>query len=139
MNLAFVFCCQNVNNSMKLTSVFVLFPDCEYVCRLIQSGTHNALPFLVMELLGENLAELRRKQRGNRFSLSTTARLGKQVCLQRLQTKSELSIRLVVKVCYLDLSLLTEHNRPLGQAGVCFQRRAQCVVYFKCVLSVCFH
>eukprot|EP00242_Pyramimonas_sp_CCMP2087_P005845 CAMPEP_0198218560 /NCGR_PEP_ID=MMETSP1445-20131203/69940_1 /TAXON_ID=36898 /ORGANISM="Pyramimonas sp., Strain CCMP2087" /LENGTH=278 /DNA_ID=CAMNT_0043895643 /DNA_START=356 /DNA_END=1189 /DNA_ORIENTATION=- len=61
------------------TNVLRKLQDCEYVCRLIQSGTHNALPFLVMELLGENLAELRRKQRGNRFSLSTTARLGKQM------------------------------------------------------------
>jgi len=32
-----------------------------------------------MELLGENLSELRRKQKGTRFSLSTTVLIGKQV------------------------------------------------------------
>lgn len=56
-----------------------MLADSPNVCRLIHSGLHNALPYLVMELLGENLSELRRKQKGTRFSLSTTVLIGKQV------------------------------------------------------------
>ena len=37
---------------------------------------HN---YLVMELLGENLSELRRRRPGGRFSLWTTVRLGIQM------------------------------------------------------------
>jgi hypothetical protein len=58
-----------------------VYADSPNVCRLIHSGLHNALPYLVMELLGENLSELRRKQKGTRFSLSTTVLIGKQVLL----------------------------------------------------------
>lgn len=57
----------------------VLCADCPYVCRLVQCGTHNSMPYLAMELLGDNLSELRRRQKGSRFSLATTVLLGRQV------------------------------------------------------------
>jgi hypothetical protein len=71
--------CSTVNGRGPNEKTSCLLADSPNVCRLIHYGLHNALPYLVMELLGENLSELRRKQKGTRFSLSTTVLIGKQV------------------------------------------------------------
>jgi len=51
-----------------------------YVPRLISSGRHNDMVnFIVMELLGENLSVLRRRQPTHKFSKLTTMALGLQM------------------------------------------------------------
>lgn len=52
---------------------------CPYVVRYIHSGRQDDFNFLIMELLGENLAELRKRVPRERFSLSSTVRLGLQM------------------------------------------------------------
>lgn len=52
---------------------------CPFVCRYQQFGRHEEFHFVVMELLGENLSVLRKKQPGKRFSVGTTMRLGMQM------------------------------------------------------------
>jgi len=47
-----------------------------FVCRYIHCGHYEDYNYLVMELLGENLSDLRRKRPGGRFSLATTSKLG---------------------------------------------------------------
>jgi len=51
---------------------------CSWVVPFIACGRHADYNFLVMELLGENLAEIRRLQQG-RFSMLTTLKLGIQM------------------------------------------------------------
>mmetsp|Transcript_4867 Transcript_4867/g.8866 ORF Transcript_4867/g.8866 Transcript_4867/m.8866 type:complete len:527 (-) Transcript_4867:883-2463(-) len=50
-----------------------------YVVRYISSGRQDDFNFLVMERLGENLAELRKKTACGFFSLGTTLKLGVQM------------------------------------------------------------
>lgn len=52
---------------------------CPFVCRYQQFGRHEEFHFVVMELLGENLSVLRKRQPGKRFSVGTTMRLGMQM------------------------------------------------------------
>jgi serine/threonine protein kinase len=47
-----------------------------YVCRFITCGRFGEYNYMVMELLGENLSELRRRQPLGKFSMITTAKLG---------------------------------------------------------------
>jgi serine/threonine protein kinase len=47
---------------------------CQYACRYVHCGHFEDHNYLVMELLGENLSELRRRCPGGRFSLATTVR-----------------------------------------------------------------
>jgi tau tubulin kinase len=49
---------------------------CPNVCRFITCGRYNEYNYLVMELLGDNLSELRRKTATGKFSLATTLMLG---------------------------------------------------------------
>ena len=51
----------------------------EHVCRFIGCGRNDRFNYVVMQLQGKNLAELRRAQTRGAFSLSTTLRLGYQV------------------------------------------------------------
>lgn len=53
--------------------------DCPYVCRFLTCGRFDEYNYMVMELLGENLSELRRRQPGGFFSISTTFRIGIQM------------------------------------------------------------
>eukprot|EP01132_Coremiostelium_polycephalum_P003332 gene3332-4177_t len=62
---------------------------CPYVCRFISCGRHNDYNYLVMELLGENLSELRRRQIDGKFSMSTTLKLGIQM-IQSLEAIHDL-------------------------------------------------
>eukprot|EP01119_Soliformovum_irregulare_P002945 TRINITY_DN1319_c1_g2_i2.p1 TRINITY_DN1319_c1_g2~~TRINITY_DN1319_c1_g2_i2.p1 ORF type:complete len:469 (-),score=119.60 TRINITY_DN1319_c1_g2_i2:337-1743(-) len=55
--------------------------ECPYVCRFITCGRFTDYNYLVMELLGENLSELRRRQVDGKFSIATTLRLGIQMLL----------------------------------------------------------
>ncbi|XP_043483044.1 tau-tubulin kinase homolog Asator isoform X2 [Leptopilina heterotoma] len=51
----------------------------ENVCRFIGCGRNDRFNYVVMQLQGKNLAELRRAQPRGSFSLSTTLRLGIQI------------------------------------------------------------
>lgn len=51
----------------------------EHVCRFIGCGRNDRSNYVVMQLQGKNLAELRRSQPRGAFSLSTTLRLGIQI------------------------------------------------------------
>jgi len=49
---------------------------CPFVCQFISCGRQNNINFLVMELLGDNLSDLRKKQPRGAFSMATVCRLG---------------------------------------------------------------
>lgn len=49
------------------------------MCRFIGCGRNDRFNYVVMQLQGKNLAELRRAQPRGAFSLSTTLRLGLQI------------------------------------------------------------
>lgn len=51
----------------------------DHVCRFIGCGRNDRFNYVVMQLQGKNLAELRRAQPRGAFSLSTTLRLGYQI------------------------------------------------------------
>ncbi|XP_076318687.1 uncharacterized protein LOC143229790 [Tachypleus tridentatus] len=51
----------------------------EHVCRFCGCGRNDRFNYVVMQLQGKNLAELRRSQPRSAFSLSTTLRLGLQI------------------------------------------------------------
>ena len=61
-------CCCDLSHSGK-----------EHVCRFIGCGRNDRFNYVVMQLQGKNLAELRRAQPRGAFSLSTTLRLGLQI------------------------------------------------------------
>ncbi|GAM19554.1 hypothetical protein SAMD00019534_027290, partial [Acytostelium subglobosum LB1] len=62
---------------------------CPYVCRFITCGRHNDYNYMVMELLGDNLSELRRRQGDGKFSMTTTLKLGIQM-IQSLEAVHDL-------------------------------------------------
>ncbi|XP_051579547.1 tau-tubulin kinase 1-like [Myxocyprinus asiaticus] len=51
----------------------------DHVCKFIGCGRNDKFNYVVMQLQGRNLADLRRSQPRGTFSLSTTLRLGKQI------------------------------------------------------------
>ncbi|XP_067847222.1 tau-tubulin kinase 2 isoform X2 [Heptranchias perlo] len=51
----------------------------DHVCRFIGCGRNDRFNYVVMQLQGRNLADLRRSQSRGTFSISTTLRLGKQI------------------------------------------------------------
>ncbi|CAF0841946.1 unnamed protein product [Brachionus calyciflorus] len=53
----------------------------DHVCRFIGGGTTDNFNYVVMSLQGKNLAELRRAQTKQCFSLNTTLRLGSQILI----------------------------------------------------------
>ena len=70
---------------ISLSFSFIYFPfslshplACCWVVPFVACGRHSDLNFLVMELLGDNIAELRRLQQGH-FSMNTTIKLGIQM------------------------------------------------------------
>jgi len=52
---------------------------CPYAVSFITCGRHNDYNYMVMELLGENISELRRSQPNGRFSMLTTLKIGLQM------------------------------------------------------------
>lgn len=53
--------------------------SCPYVVSFITCGRHNDYNYMVMELLGDNISELRRRQPSGRFSMLTTLKMGLQM------------------------------------------------------------
>ncbi|XP_077408077.1 tau-tubulin kinase 2b [Vanacampus margaritifer] len=53
----------------------------ENVCRFVSAGRNERFNYVVMELQGRNLADLRRSRARGTFSVSTTLQLGKQILL----------------------------------------------------------
>nr|XP_014352850.1 PREDICTED: tau-tubulin kinase 2 isoform X2 [Latimeria chalumnae] len=51
----------------------------DHICRFIGCGRNDLYNYVVMQLQGRNLADLRRSQHRGTFSISTTLRLGKQI------------------------------------------------------------
>ncbi|XP_068610215.1 tau-tubulin kinase 2b [Brachionichthys hirsutus] len=51
----------------------------DHVCRFVGCGRNDRFNYVVMELQGRNLADLRRTMTRGTFSASTTLRLGKQI------------------------------------------------------------
>lgn len=51
----------------------------DWVVGFIACGRHHDFHYMVMDLLGDNLSDLRRKQPGAKFSMMTTCRLGIQM------------------------------------------------------------
>ena len=52
---------------------------CPAIARFVEIGRDSACHYLVMQLLGENLSNMRRLTRDKRLSLSTTVLLGVQI------------------------------------------------------------
>ncbi|XP_049917151.1 tau-tubulin kinase 2 isoform X2 [Epinephelus moara] len=51
----------------------------DHVCRFVGCGRNDRFNYVVMELQGRNLADLRRSMTRGTFSISTTLRLGRQI------------------------------------------------------------
>uniref|UniRef100_I3IX47 non-specific serine/threonine protein kinase n=1 Tax=Oreochromis niloticus TaxID=8128 RepID=I3IX47_ORENI len=51
----------------------------DHVCRFVGCGRNDRFNYVVMELQGRNLADLRRSMPRGTFSISTTLRLGRQI------------------------------------------------------------
>ncbi|KAM6273654.1 tau-tubulin kinase 2 isoform 2-T3 [Porphyrio hochstetteri] len=51
----------------------------DHVCKFIGCGRNDRFNYVVMQLQGRNLADLRRSQSRGTFTISTTLRLGKQI------------------------------------------------------------
>ena len=86
-----------------------------HVCRFVHFGNSEGFNFLVMEMLGENLAELRRARKDGRFSAATTARLGVQIVS---------AVEAIHEVGYLHRDLKPSNFAMGAGAG----RREQCVM-----------
>lgn len=70
----------NKKQVLKLeVAVLKKLQACPYVCRFLTCGRFNEYNYMIMELLGENLSELRRRQPDGRFSLGTALKLGIQM------------------------------------------------------------
>eukprot|EP00002_Diphylleia_rotans_P041129 TRINITY_DN9928_c0_g1_i4.p1 TRINITY_DN9928_c0_g1~~TRINITY_DN9928_c0_g1_i4.p1 ORF type:complete len:530 (-),score=69.98 TRINITY_DN9928_c0_g1_i4:140-1729(-) len=64
---------------MVSVSLLTMRSDCSCICRFFHCGRFGDGHYLAMELLGQNLNELRNKQAGRRFSVATTMRLAIQM------------------------------------------------------------
>ena len=69
-----------IKNCISILTFF--FPQesvCPYVVNFITCGRHGDYNYMVMELLGDNLSEYRRRQPNNKFSLLTSMKLAIQM------------------------------------------------------------
>ncbi|XP_055087164.1 tau-tubulin kinase 2 [Periophthalmus magnuspinnatus] len=57
----------------------------DHICRFVGCGRNDRFNYVVMELQGRNLADLRRSMSRGTFSISTTLRLGRQI-LQAIES-----------------------------------------------------
>eukprot|EP00026_Physarum_polycephalum_P007482 Phypoly_transcript_07544.p1 GENE.Phypoly_transcript_07544~~Phypoly_transcript_07544.p1 ORF type:complete len:475 (+),score=79.62 Phypoly_transcript_07544:105-1529(+) len=70
----------NKKQVLKLeVAVLKKLQACPFVCRFITCGRFNEYNYLIMELLGENLSELRRRQPDGKFTMGTALKLGIQM------------------------------------------------------------
>jgi tau tubulin kinase len=67
---------KQLQGTISFQSNNLLFTACPYVVRYIHSGRQEHFNFLIMERLGENLAELRKQRSSGTFSMCTSLRLG---------------------------------------------------------------
>uniref|UniRef100_A0A7E4VA83 non-specific serine/threonine protein kinase n=1 Tax=Panagrellus redivivus TaxID=6233 RepID=A0A7E4VA83_PANRE len=58
--------------------VLIMLRNTPHAPHLIASGSYNGLMYIVMEMLGKNLADLRRKRKTKRLSVGTVLRAGQQ-------------------------------------------------------------
>eukprot|EP00850_Spirogloea_muscicola_P024032 SM000426S15719 [mRNA] locus=s426:16335:22593:- [translate_table: standard] len=70
-------------------AILAKLQPCEHVCRHVHTGAHEGRSYVAMELLGDSLSALRRRQPGGRLSWSTTLRLAVQL-LEALRGMHEL-------------------------------------------------
>jgi serine/threonine protein kinase len=92
------------------------------VVQFITCGRHNDYNYMVMELLGENISELRRKQPGGKFSMLTTCKLGMQM-LRAIEAVHELG--------YLHRDIKpVRPSSPLAAAGLSWS----CYYYYYSIL-----
>ena len=101
-----------------------------HVCALLGCGRTDKINYIVMSLLGPNLSELRKQRPKQRFSLSTTLRVGLQVIaavhdmhncgfLHRDIKPSNFAIGSTAhtrRTCYLlDFGLARQYTTPTGE------------------------
>lgn len=69
-----------VGSLLEEQQILITLQSCKYVPRLIACGKHlSKMNYIAMELLGENISNLRRKQSSHTFSLLTTVMLARQM------------------------------------------------------------
>jgi len=80
----------------------------DHVCRFISCGRNERFNYVVMDLQGRNLAELRRSQPKGCFSMSTTVRLCRQLlaAVEAIHSVGFLH-RDIKPVCCLVIVMLT--------------------------------
>lgn len=71
--------CRDKKLFKKANKFLLIFTGKDHVCRFIGCGRNERFNYVVMQLQGRNLAELRRAQPRGAFSLSTSLRLGQQI------------------------------------------------------------
>lgn len=85
----------------------------EHVCRFIGCGRNDRFNYVVMQLQGKNLAELRRAQPRGAFSLSTTLRLGLQI-LKAIESIHEVGfLHRDIKPSNFAIGRLPSNNRKV--------------------------
>jgi len=84
---------------------------CPHVCRFVHCGRHTEYNYLVMELLSENISELRKRQPEGKFSLSTALRLGMQM-LKAIEAVHELGyLHRDIKPSNFAMGLNSRHRK----------------------------
>lgn len=76
-----------IGNLQEEEAILQAIKTCKYVPKVITSSfQQEKINYIVMELYGENLSNLRRKQRDATFSLTTMCMLGRQIlrCLKEV-------------------------------------------------------
>uniref|UniRef100_A0AC35FR52 Protein kinase domain-containing protein n=1 Tax=Panagrolaimus sp. PS1159 TaxID=55785 RepID=A0AC35FR52_9BILA len=95
--------------------VLSLLRGTKYVPHLLASGMFNGLMYIVMEMLGKNLGELRRKRTDRKFSISTVLRIGLQAVA---------GLKAVHDVGYLHRDVKPSNIQYLNQNGGFRKERA---------------
>uniref|UniRef100_A0A3Q2ZEE2 Tau tubulin kinase 2a n=1 Tax=Hippocampus comes TaxID=109280 RepID=A0A3Q2ZEE2_HIPCM len=67
------------STSLSDVAHVLLLAGKDHVCRFVGCGRNDRFNYVVMELQGRNLADLRRSMSRGTFSISTTLRLGRQI------------------------------------------------------------
>ena len=97
------------------------------MCRFIGCGRNDRFNYVVMQLQGRNLAELRRAQPRGAFSLSTSLRLGLQI-LKSIESIHE------VGFLHRDIKPVLKCRRPVLTKG--FAEGLTCDVSIVCTRTL---